>query len=185
MSKTLNGLQIFSSILFHHIWIDLCNSTRVNGTHIDRHKPILESEEVISQQIDGFLARFFSNRSFFLNNTKVNQCFQILRYDRILLTDFHLDTIHSKSAFSNRFDDSIINGRLPEFLFQQISRLLIQIAGTVKEIIQQSLIHTISHIQLVDIVRNASRLSLPSTWLSIKLIDEPQRIRYIFDSVHL
>ena len=55
------------------MWIGLCNSARVNGTHIDWHKPIPETEEVISQQIDGFLTRFFCNRRFFLSNAKVDQ----------------------------------------------------------------------------------------------------------------
>ena len=53
-------------ILFYRMWVDLCNSTRINGTHIDRNKPIPKSKKVISQQIDGFLPRFFCNRHFFL-----------------------------------------------------------------------------------------------------------------------
>ena len=74
----------------YSVWIGLCNSARVNGTHIDWHKPIPETEEVISQQIDGFLTRFFCNRCFFLRNAKVDQRFQVLRYDRVFLADLIL-----------------------------------------------------------------------------------------------
>ena len=42
---------------------------------------------------DGFLARFFCNRCFVLRDTKGDQCFQILRYDRILLANRELPSV--------------------------------------------------------------------------------------------
>ena len=107
------------------MWIGLYDSARVNCTHINRHKPVPEPKEIICQQINCLLTRLFCYWRFLFDNTKANQCFQILRYNRILLTNLHLDIVHPRCSLCNRFDDCIINGRLPEFLFQQISRLLI------------------------------------------------------------
>ena len=41
----------------------------------------------------GFLTWFFCDRSLLFDNTKVNQCFQILRYDRILLANRELPSV--------------------------------------------------------------------------------------------
>ena len=151
-----NQPHIIRKMLFYNVRVGLRYSTGVNGTHIDRYKTIPKSEKVIRQQIDGFLTRVFCDGGFFLDNCKANQSFQVFRHDGSFFTNFHCDIVHSGSTICNRFYDCVIDGWLSEFLLQQISGLLVQITGTVKKMLQQSFIHTIYHVQFVNIERNSS-----------------------------
>ena len=56
----------------------------------------------------------------------------------------------------NRCDYGVVDCRFAEFLLQKILRLFKEVAGGVKEIFLQGIIHIFINIQLVDIMRNTT-----------------------------
>lgn len=108
-----------ATILFYGVRIDLYNSAGINCAHINRNKPVPEPEKVIRQQINGLFPRFLCDRSFLSDNTKINQSFQIFRYQRIFLA--HLCVV--RWFYSHRVR-SFLHGTVRTFLHDRVRSFL-------------------------------------------------------------